>query len=248
MGAKMIGEKCLSFRCDISKNALPELLGVARNSANFVGFNVTMPYKSDIIGDLDRVSQEARAIGAVNTVVKRDRELVGENTDWMGFRDTLLHESGFGTALVLGAGGAAAAAAYALLKPPKIASEVFVLNRSEGGYQRMTRLGTGVKRYNGERFELLVNATPERAETLVGEGALTAARMVVDFDYSHDHSSTRDACVQRGIGYKSGLELLVGQAVYALELFFGRRPDHKRLYEELEGYLKWRDTVFRTVH
>ena len=247
-GAKLIGKKCLSFGCDISRGDLPELVETMRGLTGFIGFNVTMPYKSDIMQHVDRLSPDARAIGAINTVVKRDGQLVGENTDWMGFREVLYRKTGFHTALILGAGGAAAAAAYALLSAPEIASEILVLNRSEEGYRRMTWLGGGIKRYSGERFELLVNATPEKAETLVGERAVTAAHMVIDFDYSRDHSSTQSVCARRGICYTGGLELLVRQGVYSLELFFGRRPAYERLYEEIRRYLTWRDAAFHTAH
>lgn len=88
------------------------------SALGFVGFNVTMPHKENIIPLLDQVDEPARLSGAVNTVVVRDGELFGMNTDGSGFIEACL-ESGVEFAdksvLLLGAGGAAAAIAIAAL-------------------------------------------------------------------------------------------------------------------------------------
>ena len=84
-----------------------------------LGFNVTVPHKEAVMPLLDAVEATARDIGAVNTVVSRDGRLVGANTDLEGFLRALREEGTYeprgGNALVLGAGGAARAVAYALL-------------------------------------------------------------------------------------------------------------------------------------
>jgi len=106
----------------------------------FAGFNVTIPHKIAMLPLMDELSEDAVAIGAVNTVVIRDGRLTGHNTDAYGFLTTL-EASGFAPAgrqaLVLGAGGAARAVVYAL-----------------------ARAGTVVR---------LWNRTPERASRLVAD-------------------------------------------------------------------------------
>lgn len=89
-------------------------------SGDFVGANVTIPHKESVIALLDEVDPLAQAIGAVNTIVKREGRLVGYNTDASGFMRELTEDGGFEPvgkrALLLGAGGAARAAAFALCR------------------------------------------------------------------------------------------------------------------------------------
>ncbi len=84
----------------------------------WMGFNVTIPHKEAILPLIDELSPTAGAIGAVNTVVNRERRLVGHNTDVSGFLGALRHEAGVNPrgkgAVMLGAGGAARAVARAL--------------------------------------------------------------------------------------------------------------------------------------
>lgn len=98
--------------------ALPELLRAMR-VIGFAGFNVTFPYKQLVLPFLDEVSNEARAIGAVNTVVREGDRLVGHNTDgsgWSwGFRQAL-PDADLSSVVLLGAGGAGSACADAVLR------------------------------------------------------------------------------------------------------------------------------------
>src|SRR3954467_9064574 len=94
-----------------------ELLAPAR-AAGFDGLNVTHPCKQLILEHLDELSPDAAALGAVNTVVLRDGRAVGHNTDWSGFArafDRGLPEAPLDRVVLLGAGGAGAAVAHALL-------------------------------------------------------------------------------------------------------------------------------------
>jgi len=88
------------------------------NIENLRGFNVTIPYKEQILLFLDEISPEAEKIGAVNTVLIKNGKKIGYNTDAFGFEDTLLSHknSKQKSALVLGNGGAAKAVKYVLAK------------------------------------------------------------------------------------------------------------------------------------
>ena len=83
-----------------------------------MGFNITIPHKEQLLTLVDEVDALARSIGAVNTVVNQDGKLAGYNTDAYGFIESLKEKADFEprgkTVLLLGAGGAAKAAAYAL--------------------------------------------------------------------------------------------------------------------------------------
>jgi len=115
----------------ISVDTEEEILRTA-HSLNLSGFNITSPFKQSIIKHLDDIDEHSRAIEAVNTVTVKNGKFLGYNTDFIGVIDSLKkHGIRFGNtrAAVLGAGGAARAAAYSLLKSG--AKRVVLMNRTE---------------------------------------------------------------------------------------------------------------------
>ncbi|CAN5648180.1 shikimate dehydrogenase [soil metagenome] len=115
-------------------------------SLGFVGFNVTMPHKENIIPMLDQMDESARISGAVNAVLVRDGGLYGMNTDGSGFVEAC-SESGIGFAgkrvLLLGAGGAAAAVAVAVLgeSPRGLTISNRTVGRAEGLAEKVAHVG-----------------------------------------------------------------------------------------------------------
>ena len=103
---------------DTPPERLSERVHTIRYSADIVGANVTVPHKQAIVPLLDALTPGAQRIGAVNTIVKRDGALIGDNTDWLGFLADLDHHgvsvNHETRALVIGAGGSARAVVYAL--------------------------------------------------------------------------------------------------------------------------------------
>ncbi len=97
------------------------------------GLNVTVPHKTAVIAFLDGITDEAKAVGAVNTVINRDGRLVGDNTDAHGFLMCVLGDAGIerlpGRVCVLGAGGAARGVVYACAARDEV-EEVVILNRT----------------------------------------------------------------------------------------------------------------------
>jgi shikimate dehydrogenase len=101
----------------LDSSALPELL-LAAERMDFTGLNITFPCKQTIIPLLDELSPEARGIGAVNTVVLKDGKRIGHNTDCLGFAEGFrrgLQGVALERVVQMGAGGAGAAVAHALL-------------------------------------------------------------------------------------------------------------------------------------
>ncbi|NLG32143.1 MAG: shikimate dehydrogenase [Syntrophomonadaceae bacterium] len=111
-----LGMNCLYLPFEVARNSLKKSAEALKN-LNFCGFNVTIPFKEEIIFSLDSLSEEASACGAVNVVKNDHGKLVGYNTDGQGFI-AALDEQGVkitkGQALIIGAGGAARSVAYAL--------------------------------------------------------------------------------------------------------------------------------------
>ena len=117
-------------------HVLPEFLREAMTGMRALqvrGLNVTVPHKQGVMEWLDEISPEARAIGAVNTVDNRDGRLKGYNTDAFGVMESLRRQAGMEElpprVVLLGAGGAARAILYGLLRQEEV-EEVLVLNRT----------------------------------------------------------------------------------------------------------------------
>jgi shikimate dehydrogenase len=208
----------------------------ALGQAGFVGANVTIPHKQAALALTDRASVAARAIGAVNTLTfAPDGTIAAENTDAPGLIAALEQLAGLPaglSALVLGAGGSARAAVWALREAG--AREVSVWNRtSERAAELARELGARVVDRPG-RADLLVNCTsvglersasePEGLNQLgltfdqVGEYAY-----VVDLVYRSGATPLLAAAREHGARTLDGLEILVAQGALSFELWTGRR-------------------------
>jgi shikimate dehydrogenase len=202
-------------RFDAAVRALP--------ASGFRGANVTIPHKlaaHDLCHDL---SDAARAIGAVNTLsFSADGHIAGDNTDASGLLDAL-REPVPATALILGAGGAARAAAWAL---KQAGAEVTVWNRTA---ERATDLAADLGVDSTERpgpTELLVNATSVglRAHDSLEGLPLVDARVVVDLVYGASPTPIARWAGERGARLVDGLEILVRQGARSLALWTGLEP------------------------
>ncbi|TGP23374.1 shikimate dehydrogenase, partial [Mesorhizobium sp. M1D.F.Ca.ET.234.01.1.1] len=116
-GLRLVYQKIDLERLALGAEALPELL-VAAERMGFAGLNITHPCKQAVIRYLDELSPDAAALGAVNTVVLRNGRRAGHNTDWWGFAENFrraLPGASLDRVVQLGAGGAGAAVAHALM-------------------------------------------------------------------------------------------------------------------------------------
>ncbi|MCF4129750.1 shikimate dehydrogenase [Methylobacterium sp. SyP6R] len=116
-GLRLLYQKIDLERLGLGADALSDLLTAAERMG-FSGLNITHPCKQAVLAHLDELSPDAAALGAVNTVVLRDGKRVGHNTDWWGFAEAFrrgLPDAALDRVVQLGAGGAGAAVAHALL-------------------------------------------------------------------------------------------------------------------------------------
>jgi len=198
------------------------------------GMSVTMPHKEAAATAVHRLSSTAEALAAVNTVVRRGDDLVGENTDGAGFLDALRADEGFDPAgrrcLVVGAGGAARAVVRALSGAG--AAEVVVVNRSRERAEVAAALAgpagrVGVAAEAGEA-DLVVNATPlgmgGDASLPVDPVHLGPGQLVVDLVYEPAITPLIDAARTRGAAGVNGLGMLIHQAAHAFRLWTGEDP------------------------
>ncbi len=204
----------------------PEELEGFLLSGEYTGFNVTIPYKKAVIPYCHRLSQTAATIGSVNTVVRKDGKLYGDNTDYFGFV-SLMKKSGIEAdgkkALVLGNGGVSPTLCTALKNLG--ASEVIVVSRSgENNYVNLSRHFDA---------EIIVNATPvgmypNNRECLVELSDFPKLSGVLDVVYNPLRTKLISDAEKLGISCAGGLYMLVAQAARAVELFTGKEilPAH----------------------
>ena len=193
------------------------------------GFNVTIPYKEEVMPFLDYISDEAKNIGAVNTVVNKDGKLCGYNTDYFGFHSTLkianIDVKGK-RAVILGSGGASKAIREVLLDDG--AKEVYIASRypqysSENSKDKRVKLINydELAKVNGY---LLVNSTPvgmypKVGVSAVGDEIIEKFQAVVDIVYNPTETEILRRARSLGKISIGGLYMLVGQAVKAEEIF-----------------------------
>jgi shikimate dehydrogenase len=205
-------------------------------AAGFAGANVTMPHKEATSAVTSSLSEEAARLAAVNTLVIAGGVIVGHNTDTTGFARFLAEDVGFDpsgrSALVYGAGGAARACAWALVRGGLDSLTVAVRDRSRAG-RLVAAIGEGALEIRVVRMEdvesirpdLVVNATPlgTTGERLplpaIGRGTV-----VVDLNYLPAVTPLLDAARAEGAQAFGGLGLLLHQAVLSFELWTGLLP------------------------
>lgn len=226
-------------------DALPMLVAAAR-AMGFAGFNVTYPVKQTVMPLLDALSDEAASIGAVNTVVREGDRLIGHNTDgpgWAwGFRRAL-PDADLGCVVLLGAGGAGAACADALLRlgtarlriadrdAARSAALAERLNaRFAGDRAAPAALDTALDGATG-----LVHATPVGMAKTPGlpldPRRLRASLWVSEVVYVPLETPLLAAARAAGCAVMDGGHMNVGQAVRAFELFTGCAADATRMEE-----------------
>jgi 3-dehydroquinate dehydratase / shikimate dehydrogenase len=200
-----------------------EPLGIA-------GFSVTLPHKQAILRHLHRCDPVAAAIGAVNTVVIRGGRLYGYNTDYIGVLRALerrirLHGS---RVLIVGAGGAARAAAFAVAQA---GAAVFICARRRGRAAELARAVRGetipARDLRAASFDAIVNATPVGMHPSVHESALEArdlnCRLVFDMIYRPRKTRLLQLAASRGIQTVSGIDMFIAQGISQWELWTGAR-------------------------
>jgi shikimate dehydrogenase len=205
--------------------------------AGFVGANVTIPHKHAALGLADEASPSARAIGAVNTLTfTPEGAIQADNTDAPGLIAALAELGGraiVGRALVLGAGGSARAAAWALREAG--AAEVMVWNRTPARAQDLARDLEVRAVATPQPADLLVNCTSvglevERSaseDCALNQLGLTLDQLaeypyVVDLVYSSGTTPLLAAARQQGVRTLDGLDILVAQGALSLELWTGK--------------------------
>jgi quinate/shikimate dehydrogenase (NAD+) len=211
------------------------LEGVRR--LGFAGINVTYPYKEAVVDLLDELSRGAAQIGAVNTVVVRDGQLTGHNTDATGFAravSPLVSASGHGTVAVIGAGGVGKAIGFALAGLGVKGLRIFdseAAKATQLAVQLEGRIETSVTPNVEDALQGVVgvvNASPvgmlPSLDTPIPDALLHAGLWVADAVYTPLWTPLLRAARAKGATVMTGRELAINQAADAFELFTGLVP------------------------
>ncbi|KAK9465779.1 shikimate-5-dehydrogenase [Lipomyces arxii] len=227
-------------------------------SDSFGGASVTVPHKLDIISVLDEITPSAKVIGAVNTIIVRDGKFVGDNTDWTGILDCVQAVSTTEpkNGLVIGAGGAARAAVYALSKLGL--KSIYIYNRTVSkaeelkeefkavdigltvvhsldastwpGYEREVE-GEG-EGYEG--VQVIIGNVPGDAMSSFPSSLFTSRTgVLVEMAYKPDVTPLMKACPNEWTVVR-GTDVLLGQGYEQFRLWTGLEPPKKVMRDALE--------------
>lgn len=205
---------------------------------DFKAINVTIPYKQDVIPYLDEISEQARKIGAVNTIVNKNGRLYGYNTDFLGLK-ALIEFAKIDIenkkVLILGSGGTS-----------KTAQAVAVSMGAESVYRLSRNGGDGLITYedaykNHTDADIIINTTPCGMYPNIGASAIDIDKFpkvsgVVDAVYNPLCSQLVVTAKEKGIKAIGGLYMLVAQAVFAAEYFTDSvidKSEIERVYNKL---------------
>ncbi|MBR9843199.1 MAG: shikimate dehydrogenase [Rhodobacteraceae bacterium] len=228
----------------VPMDVAPEDLEVviqAMPKMGYVGANVTIPHKETVMALVDTLTDSAKAIGAVNTLVfEEDGSITGDNTDGYGFIENLRQgapdwKAETGPAMVLGAGGAARAIVFSLLEAgvPK----VMISNRTKARAEGLCAdFGEKVEVVDWNKAasalgeaETLVNTTSlgmvGKAPLEISLDALSSGATVTDIVYNPLETELLRQAREKGCPTVDGLGMLLHQAVPGFEAWFGKRPE-----------------------
>lgn len=203
--------------CEIEPNKLEAFM----RERDFLGINVTMPYKKAVIPYLDWIHEPARKIGAVNTIINCEGKLYGYNTDYLGMLDLINHagiEVTGKKSAILGTGGTSKTA-EAVLKALGASEIIFVSRSKKKGAIDYTEL---YEKHSD--IEIIINTTPCGMypgvfDCCVDISCFKQLSGVIDAVYNPINTTLLQNAKKNRIPAEGGLYMLTSQAVYAAELF-----------------------------
>ena len=201
---------------------------------NFLGLNITIPYKKSIINQLDSIDQSARNIRAVNTLIFNNNKLKGFNTDIIGFKKGLFKKkwNKERPVIIFGAGGAAEAIIY-FLNLEKI-KDIIIVNRTK---KRVTEIA---KKYKNIRFSSDFKLDTKEAGLIINTSSLgmigypelkiklnrtNREAIIYDIVYNPINTYLINTAKKQKLQFVSGLDMFIEQARASFEIWFQINPE-----------------------
>lgn len=227
--------------CELSPEGVDALL----KNRDFRAINVTIPYKETVIPYLDFVSESARKIGAVNTIVNRNGKLFGDNTDYAGAA-ALIRHAGVSIAgkktLILGTGGTSKTLRAVI--GDMNAREIVIVSRRPNG----SEVSYADAAESHSDAEVIVNTTPvgmypKNGDCPVDLRAFPNLEGAIDVVYNPLRTNLILQAQARKLPAEGGLYMLAAQAVYASALFTGREADEALIEKAYRGVLEQKRNI-----
>ncbi len=215
---------------------------------DFKGINVTIPYKKTVIPFLDFIDENAREIGAVNTIVNKNEKLYGYNTDFIGLKNQILSMNLDLTdkvVMILGTGGTSQTAQ--VVAKSLNAKKIIKVSRNTSKTNESVITYDEVKKFYNE-VQILINTTPCGMFPKIDENPLSLENFskiegVVDVIYNPLKSKLVLEAQKKGIVAQGGLFMLVSQAVAANEIFFERKVELTKVNEIYKSILQKKQNI-----
>lgn len=234
-GYKALGieNNFLFLRKRVSPKNLKKFIEEIKENSNFKGASISIPHKVEIMKYLDEVDEIAEKIGAVNTIVKNDKKIKGYNTDYLGILNPLKQKIILKDkkAAIIGAGGAARAAVYALISQ---GAKVTVFNRDVKKAKKLAHdfdcQSDPLDNINRvSDFDIVIHATKvgmdPKDKPIIPGSLVKNNQIILDVVYSHTMPETK--LIKEALKAKataiSGIEMLLYQGVAQFELFTGKK-------------------------
>jgi len=220
------------------------------------GLNITVPHKEKVIASLDGLSEEARLIGAVNTIEITKNGLIGHNTDGRGFLRSLRENARFDPKgkqiLIIGSGGAARAVGFslALAKSKKIVFHDVDASKADALAQDIhVKTGASVETVppellgaSAQEVDCIINATPlglRKSDPLpLAKEYVLKKHLICDLVYNPSETAFLKASKKRGARCLQGLGMLLYQGVIAFEIWTGKKAPVLIMKKALTGQIR----------
>lgn len=204
------------------------------NSKQCFGINITTPFKNNLSSIVDFETKQAKIIGAINCVYKKNKKIIGANTDWEGYIKSLKYQNknpNKNIAAIIGFGGATKAIVYALRQMKFKKIKVFIRNK-----QKLTQLkkeNKNISFYNinsinrsAKEFDLLVNSTTTSvvSKLKIDLSVLNKKCVVSDINYIPHNTDLTKKAKQQNLKVSFGIYMLLFQAAPSFYRWFGFMP------------------------
>lgn len=220
----------------------------------FAGANITIPHKEEVMKYVDELTEEAKNIGAVNTLYVKNDKIYGDNTDGRGFIISLMKDGEFDPkgkiVFILGAGGASKAVSTKLLLEGIKKMYIYDINDEKLNElkKHLDRLETKIEvemvkkeemNQTASISQLIVNCTPvgmkDEDPLLLSEECFNEGQMVFDLIYNPEKTKLLKAAENKGAKTLNGLGMLVYQGALSFEKWTNEKPDTERMFEIIKG-------------
>ncbi|BDU49564.1 shikimate dehydrogenase [Haliovirga abyssi] len=248
-----LGVNAIYTAMEIEPQKLGAVVNGLKSINNFIGANVTIPHKENVMKYVDGLTEEAKSIGAVNTLYFEDDKLIGDNTDGRGFILSLMNDSGFDPkekeVLVLGAGGAAKAIITKLIQESVKVVNIYELNieKSREVKKQIENINSSTKinlilkdelENCAKKSDLIINCTPvglkENDPLILSENVFNEKQVVFDLIYNPEKTKLLLAAEKKGAKILNGLGMLVYQGALSFEKWIGEKPNVENMKETIK--------------